>query len=101
MNLKKSYKKRLRQKKKSYGEIMRERRAMLNELSAKAYSDIACNRKSFVAMLDTASRFLRNSVGNIMLIYAQNPKATELLTYGYHAECGRLAAKPLYIKSIR
>ena len=67
--------------KKSYGEVMRERRAKLNELSAKAYSDIACDRKAFVAMLDTASRFLRNSVGNIMLIYAQNPKATELRTY--------------------
>lgn len=70
-----------KKEKKSYGEIMRERRARLNELSAKAYSDIACDRKAFVAMLDTASRFLRNSVGNIMLIYAQNPKATELLTY--------------------
>ena len=61
--------------KKSYGEVMRERRTKLNEMSAKAYSDIACDRKAFVAMLDTASRFLRNSVGNIMLIYAQNPKA--------------------------
>lgn len=67
--------------KKSYGEVVRERRAKLNELSAKTYSDIACDRKAFVAMLDTASRFLRNSVGNIMLIYAQNPKATELRTY--------------------
>ena len=67
--------------KKSYGEVMRERRTKLNEMSAKAYSDIACDRKACVAMLDTARRFLRNSVGNIMLIYAQNPKATELRTY--------------------
>ncbi len=70
-----------KREKKNYGEMMRERRDWLNELSAKAYSDIACDRKAFVAMLDTASRFLRNSVGNIMLIYAQNPKATELHTY--------------------
>ena len=62
--------------KKSYGEVMRERRAKLNELSAKAYSNLGCDRKAFVAMLDTASRFLRNAVGNIMLIYAQKLNAT-------------------------
>ncbi len=70
-----------KEEKKSYAEVMKERRAKLNELSAKAYSEIACDRKAFVGMLDTASRFLRNSVGNIMLIYAQNPRATELRTY--------------------
>lgn len=43
--------------KKSYGEVVRERRAKLNELSAKTYSDIACDRKAFVAMLDTSVAF--------------------------------------------
>ncbi len=41
--------------KKSYGEVMRERRAKLNELSAKAYSDIACDRKAFVAIISMIS----------------------------------------------
>ena len=46
--------------KKSYGEVMRERRAKLNEMSAKAYSDIACDRKAFVAMLDTVKETSRS-----------------------------------------
>lgn len=82
-----------KEEKKSYGEIMRERRAKLNELSAKAYSSVACDRNAFVAMLDTASHFLRNSVGNIMLIYAQNPKATELRSYNEWKEREKVVKK--------
>lgn len=82
-----------KEEKKSYAEIMKERRTKLNELSAKAYSEIACDRKAFVGMLDTASRFLRNSVGNIMLIYAQNPKATELRTYEEWKEQEKIVKK--------
>ncbi len=79
--------------KKSYGEIMKERKDKLNELSAKAYANIAGDRKAFVEMLDTASHFLRNSVGNIMLIYAQNPKATELRSYNEWKEKGKVVRK--------
>ncbi len=86
--------------KKSYGEVVRERRASMNTITEEAYGAISKDRAAFVGMLNIASRFLRNSEGNILLIYGQNPNATELHSYGVWKEKGKTVKKgekPVYI----
>ncbi len=67
--------------KQKQAEARHAKREALKALTDKAYKDISSDRNAFTDMLNTASRFLRYSPNNIMLIYAQNPEATELRTY--------------------
>ncbi len=79
--------------KKPFAEVMKERRDRCSQLSAKAYSEITTDKAKFVGMLEVAGYFLRNSIGNIMLISAQNQKATQMKTFEEWKEDGKSVKK--------
>ena len=79
--------------KKSYGDVMKERRAKCATLTAGAYLEIADSSKKYRQMLDVASNFTRNSPNNIMLIFAQKPEATQLKSFEAWKEEGKSVKK--------
>lgn len=79
--------------KKSYGDVMKERRAKCATLTAGAYLEIADSSKKYRQMLDVASNFTRNSPNNIMLIFAQKPEATQLKSFEAWKEEGKFVKK--------
>ncbi len=81
------------EERKAYGERKREERSELFNLMDSSTAEAAQSRDGMAEFLNVAANFPNMGTGNLMLIYAQRPEATQLRTYDDWQRSGNAVKK--------